>query len=98
MRYRTRLAARRGVLTCLLRGTGVQVGAIFDVRTLLTPPLGAERTVRLSTRMGFRAEMLARTKTLVVDRERVIFAQGRGQQKAKPDDQAVVDEGDQRRH
>jgi len=57
--YRTRLAARRGVLTCLLRGTGVQVGAIFDVRALLTPPLGAERTVRLSTRMGFRAEMLA---------------------------------------
>jgi hypothetical protein len=33
-------------------------GAIFDVRTLRTPPLGAERMARLSTRMGFRAEML----------------------------------------
>jgi hypothetical protein len=30
--------------------TGVQVGAIFDVRALLTPPLAAERMVRLSTR------------------------------------------------
>jgi hypothetical protein len=43
-------AGRRGVLTCLSRGTGVQVGAIFDVRALLTPPLAAERMVRLSTR------------------------------------------------
>jgi hypothetical protein len=51
------MAARRSVLTCLSRVTGVQVRAIFDVRALLTPPLGAERTVRLSTRMGFRAEM-----------------------------------------
>src|ERR1700730_12416252 len=49
MVYRTRLAARRGVLTCLSRGTGVQVGAIFDVRALLTPPLAAERMVRLSS-------------------------------------------------
>jgi hypothetical protein len=56
--YRTRLAARRGVLTCLSRGTGVQVGAIFDVRALLTPPLAAERMVQLSTRMSFRAEVL----------------------------------------
>ena len=54
---RTRLAARRGVLTCLSRGTGVQVGAIFDVRALLTP-LAAERMVQLSTRMSFRAEVL----------------------------------------
>ena len=58
MVYRTRLAARRGVLTCLSRGTGVQVGAIFDVRALLTPPLAAERMVQLSTRMSFRAEVL----------------------------------------
>jgi len=36
-----------------------QVGAIFDVRAMLTPPLAAERIVRLSTRMGFRAEVLA---------------------------------------
>ena len=43
---------RRGVLTCLSRGTGVQVGAIFDVRALLTPPLAAERMVQLSTRMS----------------------------------------------
>ena len=57
--YRTRLAARRGVLTCLSRGTGVQVGAIFDVRALLTPPLAAERMVQLSMTMGFRAEVLA---------------------------------------
>jgi hypothetical protein len=34
--------SRRGVLTCLSRRTGVQVGAIFDVRALLTPPLAAE--------------------------------------------------------
>jgi hypothetical protein len=27
------------------------------VRALLTPPLAAERMVRLSTRMGFRAEV-----------------------------------------
>ena len=59
MVYRTRLAARRGVLTCLSRGTGVQVGAIFDVRALLTPPLAAERMVQLSMTMGFRAEVLA---------------------------------------
>ena len=59
MMYRKRLAVRRGVLTCLSRGTGVQVGAIFDVRALLTPPLAAERMVRLSTRIGFRAEVLA---------------------------------------
>jgi hypothetical protein len=32
--------------------------AIFDVRALLTP-LAAERMVRLSTRMGFRGEVLA---------------------------------------
>jgi hypothetical protein len=38
------------VLTCLSRGTGVQVEAIFDVRALLTPPLAAGRMVRLSTR------------------------------------------------
>jgi hypothetical protein len=37
--YRTRLAARHDALTCLSRGTGVQVGAIFDVRALLTPRL-----------------------------------------------------------
>jgi hypothetical protein len=30
--------------------TGVQVGAIFDARALLTPPPAAERMVRLSTR------------------------------------------------
>ena len=35
--------SRRAVLTCLSRRTGVQVGAIFDVRALLTPPLAAER-------------------------------------------------------
>ena len=51
--------SRRAVLTCLSRRTGVQVGAIFDVRALLTPPLAVERMVRLSTRMGFRAEVLA---------------------------------------
>jgi len=45
---------------------GVQVGAIFDVRALLTPPLAAERMVRLSTRMGFRAEVLA-NETLLLD-------------------------------
>jgi hypothetical protein len=43
---------RRGVLTCLSRRTGVQVGAIFDVRALLTPPLAAERMVRLSHENG----------------------------------------------
>ena len=67
MVYRTRLAARRGVLTCLSRGTGVEVGVIFDVRALLTPPLVAERMVRLSTRMGFPAEVqgtLERLKAL----------------------------------
>src|SRR5215469_15904157 len=42
-------AERRGVLICLSRGTGVQVRAIFDVRALLTPPLAAERMVRLSS-------------------------------------------------
>jgi len=41
------------------RGVRVRVGAIFDVRALLMPPLAAERIVRVSTRMGFRAEMLA---------------------------------------
>jgi len=40
------------------RCTGVQVGAIFDVRALLTPPLAGQRMVRLSSK-GFRAEMLA---------------------------------------
>ena len=44
--------SRRGVLTCLSRRTGVQVGAIFDVRALLTPPLAAERMVRLSHENG----------------------------------------------
>ena len=39
---------RRGVLTRLSRGTGVQVKAIFDVRALLTPPLAAERIVKQS--------------------------------------------------
>jgi hypothetical protein len=34
------------VLTCLSRGTGVQAGAIFDVRALPTPPLAAERMIR----------------------------------------------------
>ena len=50
-RRRLRHAAysRRGVLTCLSRRTGVQVGAIFDVRALLTPPLAAERMTRVST-------------------------------------------------
>ena len=51
--------SRRGVLTCLSRRTGVQVGTIFDIRALLTPPLAAERMVRLCTRMGFRSEVLA---------------------------------------
>jgi hypothetical protein len=36
----------------LSRRTGVQVGAIFDVRALLTPPLAAERMVRLSHENG----------------------------------------------
>ena len=40
--------AAAGVLTCLSRGTGVQVKAIFDVRALLTPPLAAERIVKQS--------------------------------------------------
>jgi hypothetical protein len=44
--------SRRGVLTCLSRRTGVQVGAIFDVRAFLTPPLAAERMVRLSHENG----------------------------------------------
>jgi hypothetical protein len=52
-------AGRRGVVTCLSRGTGVRVGALFDLRALLMPPLAAERIVRLSARMGFRAEVLA---------------------------------------
>src|ERR1700741_1721171 len=51
-------AERRGLLTCLSRRTGVQVGAIFDLRALLTPPLAGERMVRLSNN-GFSAEMLA---------------------------------------
>jgi hypothetical protein len=42
-------AQRRGVVTCLSRGTGVQAAAIFDVRALLTPPLAAERMIRLSS-------------------------------------------------
>jgi hypothetical protein len=42
-----------------ISSTGVQVGAILDVRALLTPPLAAEGMFRLSTRMGFRAEVLA---------------------------------------
>jgi hypothetical protein len=42
-------AQRRDVLTCLSRGTGVQAGAIFDVRALPTPPLAAERMIRLSS-------------------------------------------------
>ena len=33
----------------LMRGTGVQAGAIFDVRALPTPPLAAERMIRLSS-------------------------------------------------
>jgi hypothetical protein len=37
------------VLTCLSRGAGVQAEAIFDVRALLTPPLAAERMIRLSS-------------------------------------------------
>ena len=45
-------AQRRGVVTCLSRGTGVQAAAIFDVRALLTPPLAAERMIRLSSK-GF---------------------------------------------
>ena len=40
------------VSTCRCSGR-----AIFDFRALLTPPLAAERMVRLSTRMGFRAEV-----------------------------------------
>ena len=59
----------------IARGTGVRVGAIFDVRALLTPPLEAELIVRLSTRMGFRAEALASMKTRLLDRERAIFGQ-----------------------
>jgi hypothetical protein len=51
-------AGRRGVLNSY-RGVRIRVGAIFDVRALLMPPLAAERIVRLSTRMGFRAEVLA---------------------------------------
>jgi hypothetical protein len=39
-------------------GDEVAPKAIFDVRALLTPPLAAELIVRLSTRMGFRAEVL----------------------------------------
>jgi hypothetical protein len=52
-------AGQPGVVTCLPRGPGVQLGAIFDVRVLLTPPPSAECMVRLSTTMGFRAEVLA---------------------------------------
>jgi hypothetical protein len=51
-------AGRRDALNSY-RGVRVRVGAIFDVRALLMPPLAAERIVRLSTRMGFRAEVLA---------------------------------------
>ena len=51
-------AGRRGALNSY-RGVRVRVGAIFDVRALLMPPLAAERIVRLSTGMGFRAEVLA---------------------------------------
>jgi hypothetical protein len=40
-------AQRCSVLTCLSRGAGVRAEAIFDVRALLTPPLAAERMIRL---------------------------------------------------
>jgi len=43
----TRLKLAR--LNAVRSKTGVQVGAIFDVRALLTPPLAAERMVRLSS-------------------------------------------------
>jgi hypothetical protein len=44
-----RHAAEAGALNAVRSKTGVQVGAIFDVRALLTPPLAAERMVRLSS-------------------------------------------------
>ena len=43
----TRLKLAR--LNAVRSKTGVQVGAIFEVRALLTPPLAAERMVRLSS-------------------------------------------------
>ena len=51
-------AGRHGVLNSYRR-VSVRVVAIFDMRALLMPLLAAERIVRVSTRMGFRAEVLA---------------------------------------
>jgi hypothetical protein len=66
-------AGRRCVLTCLSRGTGVQVGATFDV---VTPPLAAERMVRLSTQEWvFVQKCLPERKCSYLTEIRAIFAQ-----------------------
>jgi len=61
-------AQRRGALTCLSRGTGVQAAAIFDVRALLTPPLAAERMIRLSSNGFSCRNVLERKRSYLTEK------------------------------